>query len=106
MPRQSCPTEPVAASPPPPATLPTRGSMPPGRHKAAAVNLAQKIESHADLAAVADASFSAEEESSGVQKVLGAARDQAVKMAEFHASFHRTCPFVKSPRQAAEQGSE
>jgi hypothetical protein len=57
--------KPVAKTPPPTATLPTRGSLPRGRHKAA-----------------------------------------AVKMAESHASFHRTCPFVNSQRQAAEQGSE
>jgi hypothetical protein len=82
----------------PPATAMLRGTA---VHAAAAHNFAQKVESHADLppadlAAVADASFTAELESGGVEltadeesvgkeKVLGQSRDAAVKMAEFHA---------------------
>lgn len=82
----------------PPATAMLRGTA---VHAAAAHNFAQKVESHvdlppADLAAVADASFTAELESDGVEltaeeqsmgkdKVLGQSRDAAVKMAEFHA---------------------
>ena len=82
----------------PPATAMLRGTA---VHAAAKANFEQKIESRqdlppADLAAVADASFSAElenggveltaeEESMGKEKVLGQSRDAAVKMAEFHA---------------------
>lgn len=72
-----------------------------GVHKAAEVNFRQKIKSHedlppAELMAAADAAFTAEiaggfllteeESAAGRENVLGTARDETVKMAEFHAN--------------------